>query len=586
MLKIIPISLICLFCCLLKVKGQESYNGSFNSQNFRGTAIYNYKNDSESGERIFEGKFLFKTNSGNTTISGNYNKNFKDGLWQIDLKNVATTDVIMKYDITASVKGNYTNGKLNGKWVLDRTKIVSFSNSGISDYYKSQFQLVSYLFEGKQIDFSKSTKTTERSIANFNQNKFTGEFGYHINNGDTRISGKFDENGYLHGEWILDYYDLNIRKIQTRTYHHGVLQTVKIKDQSTGTINLTYDKDIEVREFFQNYDPFENYSKVGNNHLMLIEKKSSFTEGEFLEEAISMWMPNTDLSKSAYIFEVEHGSYKINYYPERVIAENNEKKREVEKLAYEKKKAEELRKKQEEEEEKARIQKRREFLSSDYGRLQEEVKKEVNTWLLKGTYETNDDYNKRLEKEGKTILNSITEKIVEKSKKQALRRIGSGLEPYDVETGSFNIIFRASYNKVDTISIEINREIAQQVYEKFKKDRYDHDSEIIIMPTTVSMIDNSWKITEALILFDAYFTPPGRTLGGEMKIFNRGKGRYQGEWVWTAYDKKYVEDFKSIKVAKSIDKGIYFFEWRYTNSHVKEQPLSFSFEELEIYFPE
>lgn len=397
----------------------------------------------------------------------------------------------MKYVISASVVGNFTKGNLDGKWQMDRTKIISFNNNDIANIYKTQFQSLSYLLNGEEINFSKTIKISEELTTYFNKNRFAEEFNYQVNNGNSKISGHFDKNGYFHGEWILKFYDNNIRKTQIRTYYHGVLQTVSITDHSTGSISKVYDKVSEVQEFFINYNQTENYSKVGDDFLMLKNGKSKSSDGEFLEQAISNWLPVSDLSQSSYIYEIERGSHKINYYPERIIVENKVKVREFEKLAFENKQAKQLIKKQEEEAERKELNKRREFLRSDYGLIQRGIKNEVNDWLLKGTYESEQDYNERLEKEGSNILKSISKKIINKSKKKALGRIGTGLEPYNVETGTFNIIY--GKKETDKISIEISKEIAQQVYVNFRKDREEYYSEIVIMPIKVEMIDNFGK---------------------------------------------------------------------------------------------
>ncbi|MBK9635084.1 MAG: hypothetical protein IPO64_11390 [Bacteroidetes bacterium] len=187
------------------------------------------------------------------------------------LTNVLNSDLLFNSTITAKVSGTFLDGNLNGQWSLDRTKFISFANNGISSYYQSQLNGFSYLFDGKAVDFSKVTKVTETSKANFKDNHFDGQFTYNINNGKSTINGQFDEDGYLNGIWTVNYYSEGVLHFLNMSYQNGVLLTIKEKDNSTGITKIIYDQSFETIEFFQNYNKEENSSLINGKIYRLIK---------------------------------------------------------------------------------------------------------------------------------------------------------------------------------------------------------------------------------------------------------------------------------------------------------------------------
>ena len=119
----------------------------------------------------------------------------------------------------------------------------------------------------------------------------------------------------------------------------AVVANLKNKDNSTGEVETVYDNTVEVNDFFQNYNQLENVSKIGEEFYKLSEGKTSKSNKTFLENAISIWYNNFSLSESAYIFEIERGSNKLEHYPERIITLDNyrteEARKEKEKIAEE-----------------------------------------------------------------------------------------------------------------------------------------------------------------------------------------------------------------------------------------------------------
>ena len=571
----------------------KSYNGSFNSMNFQGTATYDYIEKPES--RVFDGSFTFKTTNNSVNINGNYKNDMKDGVWYFNLKNVANTDIIMKYLVTANVSGTFKEGKLDGSWNLTKTKNISFSKSGISEYYQFNINTLSYLFDGQTVDFDKTTTVTEKSSANFTNNHFSGNFTNSINNGKSVVKGQFNEQGYFDGSWTVNYYQDGILHYQTRTYQNGVLLTIKNKDNSTGNVTTVYDKTIEVQEFFQNYKPNENSSKIGEAFYKLKEEKTKQSDITFMEDAIEIWYNNTSIATSAYLYEIEIGSEKMSVYPEQKIVYDSEK---IEKYKEEQERiAEELRKKKEAEEEKERQielakkrqeqerlreeeRKKREFENSDYGKISSEIKIEFEAWLEKGEFETNSEYEARIKNKSDETFNSITESVIKSIKDEYLKPIFKvRLDQYNAENQTLSLI-----TFFDTLIIKVSALLA--------KDIFDKNCMILIFPEEVIMQNNKWKLSKANVLFD--FSEGIQLVWEQLYIGNKkvsnsrienGKFKYT---CWGENIQKKLVDLKTVNTDQ-FPKAVVNYAWDITEeSSYKEssvQSVTFTIEDLEIVLP-
>jgi len=304
-------------------QSSKTYSGNYNSLNFHGSSTYQY-NEDNTEQRIFNGQFSFTTPTGSVSITGAYYNNFKNGLWKFSLTNIKNTDLLMNNNISAIVLGSFNQGALNGAWTLSRTKIITFSNNGISNSYKEELNGLSYLFSGKVVDFNKATTVIEKSNANFYDNHFIGTFNYNVND-DSKVSGQFNDSGYFNGIWTITYYQDQILHFQKLEYMNGVLMSIKNKDNSTGEVTTIYDKSNEVQEFFRNYNSIENSSKVGSTFFKLSNGKSNNSNIQFLEDAIAIWYNNSSLTTSAYINEIDRGTNKMTIYPERIIVNDDDK---------------------------------------------------------------------------------------------------------------------------------------------------------------------------------------------------------------------------------------------------------------------
>ena len=309
-----------LFLISFTVKGQIKYSGNFNTVNFSGIATY-YYNNSPNG-RIYNGNFYFSKNN-QINISGKFKNNLKTGKWKFSIKNYKYSDLIMNYIITAYVSGYYNNGNLDGSWTLSRTKIISFSNSGFSQYIQNNLNLLSYMLNGETVDFNKSYKVIENSNANFKDNHFVKNFTY--KKGKSSISGQFDDDGYFHGEWILKNYVNNILIIQKRKYYHGVLLSISELDYSTGDLKKVMDTTDFVLKFFNNFNVSDSISKINGRVYVLDNSPNDDYQSDYLDNAINIWYNNTSVVNSAYNFEIQRGSNEMTIYPERTIIYDYEK---------------------------------------------------------------------------------------------------------------------------------------------------------------------------------------------------------------------------------------------------------------------
>lgn len=576
------------------------YNGNYNSLNFKGNVIYNYAEETE--RRIFEGSFTFKTTDNSVKISGSYFNDLKNGSWNFNLTNIPDTDLIFNYVISANVSGKFNNGNIDGDWNLNRTKVISFSNSGISNIYQFNLEALSYMFDGNKIDFKKSTTMTEKSSASFKNNRFSGSFSYSVNGGKSIVNGQFNDQGYFDGNWMVNYYQDGILHFQTRTYLNGVLVTIKNKNNSTGNVTTVYDKTSEVNEFFQNFNSLENLGKIGENFYNLIEGKTSESNITFLEDAISIWYNNSSLSKSAYIFEIERGTNKLSAYPERKIildkVRTEEAKQEKKRIADElrkKKEAEEeeLRKiklekeKQQQQEKWAEQEKIKKFESSDYGKIQNAIKKEFNNWLTKREFETQQEFENRIEKQSLDEFNKISDKVIFSSKNEKLKKKRYGvLGDYDIESESFILNLYGEYSSKyeDEINLKIPKNLAQNVKSKFSGFNYK-ENKIIIIPQDFVLIDNKWVLSSALIVLNSKFpTETWFGLGGyTISKQSNGKVLFSSGYPTPAMNKYRI---KNIKQSDTISNDLYFYEWSISDESFYNpnsiQKINLSIEDLGI----
>lgn len=587
----------------------KTYNGNFNSINFKGTASYQYYENNAS-QRIFDGQFSFTTSNNSISITGGFQNSFKSGQWKFNLINVANTNAIMNTNIIATVTGAFIKGDMNGAWSLNRKKIISFPNNYVSNYYQSQLNALSYLFDGKTIDFNKPVTATEIAFANFKDNHFSENFSYSVN-GKSKVTGQFNDNGYFNGIWTSVYYENNILHYQTREYLNGVLLSIKSKDNSTGDIIVIYDEALKVNEFFQNYDSKENVSKVGDNYLKLVEGKSYHSDVSLLEDAIGVWYNNTSLANSSYAYEIEKGSIKMTIYPERMIAINEEKNQEAEEYAKQKEQKaeqEEIEKKellrakkiQDNEAEAERQRKIEEFERSDYGQIKKTIRMEYDAWLKKNEFESQQDYETRVKNTYLASLKEISEKTILFQKNMKTNENKNGfrcglLGTYDIGNEKYLLHTyndpRPGYRKLhsDTIHLTISKSYAQQFKSQFSILDYE-DCKILVVPLDYVLINNYWILSSALFIFNtkvdnSTWSGYGMTPFSNIKLTN-GNVVFSNKYLNPPLDNY---NLINIKKANSISDDLYVYIWNITEeSFFKDnmtQSVNFTIEDLGIVLP-
>jgi len=578
----------------------KTFNGKFNSTNFQGYVTYNYTEQQD--KRNFNGIFIFKTANNSVNISGNFLNDFKNGKWNFVFSNVSNTDFQFRYLISANVFGYFKNGNVDGNWNLTRTKVISFSNNIISEEYQRNLNAMSYLFNGKPLDTKKSNTVTEKSKANFKDNRFYGSFSYNVNDGKSTVNGQFNENGYFDGDWIINYFKNGILHFQTRTYLKGVLLTIKNKDNSTGEVTKVYDKTIEVNEFFQNYNSTENFSKIGNNYYVLKEDKTSDNDVSFLEDAISIWYNNTSLSNSAYIYEIERGTNKLDAYPERIIRfdfERTEKaKQEEERIAEEKSRQEEAaeenkrqlklaKEKQEQEIILAEERKVIIFKNSDYGKIQKSIKTEFNTWEEKGEFETQLDYEKRISTISQVEFDKIVQSHILKSKKNKENVLSGTLSGYNIDTESFELsLFSntsgSSYKKLflQPILIKIPKTLAPILKIKFGGDKAEFGEPILVHCLDFVMSNNNWIPSHLiLILSNSEETKSIYSFNTfDRTIIEQKNKKYILAVNWDKSKNIILRPIDSQFKNNTLDTGVFYYEWFLDGG--MDNNLNFSIENL------
>jgi formylglycine-generating enzyme required for sulfatase activity len=290
--------------CFLIISGQvllsqtlKTFQGAYEN----GTATYQYY-ENENFERLFQGSFKYKGTipdgnnvKYNINITGQYNKDKKDGLWTYVLSTIGPKGT------TETVTGNYTNGLMEGAWSLNT--IVNGTK-----------------------------KSIKKSSVVFKNNKLVGELNYEFNALTNKeyakisVRGNFNDSSEFNGAWLTSYTQGNIQYEETRKYRNGVLYLLLHRRLSDGKIFQKIDSTNFVEQFFQNYHPSANFADVGNQKYVLDNKTDKYTgDLEIPLTVIKYW---SQASRNPYFntltspnpaFIVEHGYQVSNSFHEKFI---------------------------------------------------------------------------------------------------------------------------------------------------------------------------------------------------------------------------------------------------------------------------
>jgi hypothetical protein len=220
--------------CVYGQNTKQTYNGKFKHIYSDGIVRYQYF-ENEQGEWIPDGFFQFDEAFGNYKIKGQYIDGRKSGNWVYSTKSTTITY-------------SFNNGLLNGQW-----KSV-YNNMTRSESIIANFD-------------------NGRLVGKFSIDKIADDWGW-----DAKVTGQFNDNGFLDGLWVVKY-GQKIPREAKFIFKHGVLMNYFDRDLSTGELekhsNVTYpycnfystDNDTIIKSsvFWDNFNNYDGTSFVVNN---------------------------------------------------------------------------------------------------------------------------------------------------------------------------------------------------------------------------------------------------------------------------------------------------------------------------------
>jgi len=256
----------------------KNYSGKYSDAQYVGNAEYQYY-ENDNYERIFHGKFKFTTGEQNSTLSnriyreinGNYNENWKDGIWVYKSKH-------------EEIIGSYKMGLPNGEWTR------------------------------KELDRNLNEMVIVEK-ANYINGKIIGDFYY---NGDVgcssgyitqaEIEGKINDNGYLDGEWIIKW-----DKIQDiRKYRDGILYFRLTRNIESGDILLKIDSTNFINEIYKNLNKSDMSSEINGTMNFIKESdkqrfyESKYNKGNMIEYKEIGRLEGKDIGSYSYYVKYDH----------------------------------------------------------------------------------------------------------------------------------------------------------------------------------------------------------------------------------------------------------------------------------------
>ncbi|MEX2597853.1 MAG: hypothetical protein WEC59_13090 [Salibacteraceae bacterium] len=242
------------------------YEGSYEG----GEAVYEYTEDATQ-QRVFNGSFSYnelrdmpeRGGENELLITGTYKNNKKHLVWAVTVKSTAKDS-----GLTETIIGNYIEGEKSGLWT-------------------------------HRIRDNETDSLIKFGQASFIKNHFRGPFKYEFNKPDAqglkslKVNGSFDANGFLDGEWIVEYVDGTDTPFKDiMRYRHGVLAYRVFTNESSRERLEQMDKEGFVTGFFSNMKPVDSSAVVdGEKYGMRSGLK---TDHRFLTPLFDAW---TDLRK-------------------------------------------------------------------------------------------------------------------------------------------------------------------------------------------------------------------------------------------------------------------------------------------------
>lgn len=218
--------------------------------------------------------------------------------------------------------------------------------------------------------------------------------------------------------------------------------------------------------------------------------------------------------------------------------------------------------------------------SSDLDRLKDKVKKDFKTWLVKGEFETDADYEIRIKNQAATKFNNLIIKEIEKSKTYFLKTKYAKMGKYNIENETFQLICGIS----DTMIVPVNKNIAADFSKIGNRTGGFDKPTIYVIPNNIEMINNSWSITKAVILFDNFWSGADFTRNQTFKLIKEAD-KYFYEYDNYGIKKYLILDLKKLVNPTDISKEVYFYEWQSAKNN-EIQTINFNYYDLDVTLPE
>ncbi|TVQ76122.1 MAG: hypothetical protein EA358_10135 [Flavobacteriales bacterium] len=209
------------------------FNGDYTIMDtVKGRAIYAYYAISDDSIQ-FQGSFRFNSDLllkeeamrvSNVEIQGNFSRGIKRGKWEYeqsvyDVTLLGIKNLRVESELNGEqfrVLGNYRNGRPHGTWQTQRSRIEA----------------------------SKAVGKSVTSSLSFQDGVATGNYEYErdIDGRKVTVKGSFDDNGFMNGEWNLQYFNEGLEFIENRNYTKGFLTDILvISVDSVNTRDTLYD---------------------------------------------------------------------------------------------------------------------------------------------------------------------------------------------------------------------------------------------------------------------------------------------------------------------------------------------------------
>lgn len=221
---------------LHKATGQLSFNDK------EGVVTYSYYEDANTHQWIKQGKYSFVSNMRNNyggtynlTISGNYSKGLKDGIWVysislrdfILMRNINLGDLEVGYNATGTIKltQSYKKGLPDGIWF--------YSSNVKGRSAKTYF--------GKVVFGSWETLLNTTFSLGFKDGVYHGAFKLQDYSNSIKFEGNF-ERGYPDGEFTYN----TKNSITKTTYKKSYLFSETSRDLSDGSLSKTSNAEAQM----------------------------------------------------------------------------------------------------------------------------------------------------------------------------------------------------------------------------------------------------------------------------------------------------------------------------------------------------